>query len=361
MRAAPAALAAVLITVSCTSGAQQDSGPSGALSAPPAYVDPGAAGQRGGRPGCGSADWPTYHGEQPAHRSRQRDGARCIGIAPGAGRCTWTARCTRRRSIVNGAKIVATENNTRVPACSATRSSGSGTSARPCRARACRAATSTRSASPARPPSTAVKSTVFVVAELANPIRHMAFGLDPLTGAQRWSRNVDVPTRSRASTRPPCSSAARCSWSGRRVYVPYGGLAGDCSAYRGSVVGVDLGVPTRALWHFTVPTAREAGIWTPPGPVENPGGGLLVSVGNGASGAEVPNGPTTTATRSSRSHRRRSLDSFSPTTWRDRQRRRPRPRIAGPGHRRELGLHRRQVGSRRTCCDAVRSAASAGR
>jgi hypothetical protein len=102
--------------------------------------------------------------------------------------------------------------------------------------------------------------------------------------------------------------------SGRRVYIPYGGLAGDCSSYKGTVIGVNLDHPTSAaLWRFTVPTTREAGIWTPPGPSENPGGGLLVSVGNGETGN---NGPYDYSDSVLKIAFQKITDSFSPTAWR---------------------------------------------
>lgn len=127
--------------------------------------------------------------------------------------------------------------------------------------------------------------TLVVVGEFANPFRHVAVGLDPVSGAQRWFRRVDVPSTV-GITPQAMQQRGALLISGRRVYVPYGGLAGDCSSYRGSVVGLDLDHPTTtSLWHFTVPTPREGGIWAPPGPVENPGGGILVSVGNGAIGS----------------------------------------------------------------------------
>jgi hypothetical protein len=156
-------------------------------------------------------------------------------------------------------------------------------------------------------------STLVVVAELANPIRHVAVGLNPSTGAQRWFRNVDVPSSVGGITPTAMQQRGALIVSGRRAYIPYGGLAGDCSSYRGSVVGVDLNHPmTAALWHFTVPTTREAGIWTPPGPVENPGGGLLVAVGNGASG---PGNPYDFSDSILKIALQRIQDSFSPSSW----------------------------------------------
>ena len=66
---------------------------------------------------------------------------------------------------------------------------------------------------------------------------------------------------------------------------------------------------------YTVPTSREAGIWTPPGLTADPSGHLLAAVGNGASGvgkgsydhsdSVLAFTPTLTL-----------ADSFSPSTWR---------------------------------------------
>jgi hypothetical protein len=218
--------------------------------------------------------------------------------------------------VVNGNKIVATENNTvyRIYSNRVVWKKHLGTpvprSSLPCGNINPLGITAT-------PAFDKAKSTVIVVAELANPIRHVAFGLDPTTGAQRWSRNVDVPTSVTGIEPKAMQQRGALIVSGRRVYIPYGGLAGDCSAYRGSVVGVNLDSPTGSLSHFTVPTAREGGIWTPPGPAENPGGGLLVSVGNGASGADDPTGPYDYSDSVLKLAGDRIQDSFSPSTWRE--------------------------------------------
>lgn len=157
-------------------------------------------------------------------------------------------------------------------------------------------------------------NTVVVVSLLNSPIRHVATGLDPNTGAVKWSRNVDVP-----SSIPGISPAAMQQRGGllvsaRRVYIPYGGLAGDCSSYRGSVIGVDLDHPTTAaLWTYTVPTSREGGIWSTPGAVENPGGGILVAVGNGATAGTGTYDYTDSVLKLAGE---KITDSFSPSTWR---------------------------------------------
>jgi hypothetical protein len=95
------------------------------------------------------------------------------------------------------------------------------------------------------------------------------------------------------------------------VWVPFGGLDGDCGDYKGRVVGVPL-VGAHTPTAFTVPTAREGGIWAPPGPSVDAGGHLLVSVGNGASG----NGDAYDHSDSVLQLEGVNLvDSFSPTTW----------------------------------------------
>jgi outer membrane protein assembly factor BamB len=170
---------------------------------------------------------------------------------------------------------------------------------------------------PAYDPAT---DTVVVVAEVANPIRHIAFGLNPATGAVRWQRNVDVPGETGIDPVAMQNRAALLVADGK-VYVPNGGLAGDCSAYRGSVVGLDLSAPeTAPLTHFTVPTTREGAIWRGgSGPVAQPGGDVLVGIGNGASGDDDPNGPYDFSDSVLKIDPRsmQMLDSYSPAVWRE--------------------------------------------
>jgi len=157
-------------------------------------------------------------------------------------------------------------------------------------------------------------NTIIVVSLLNSPIRHVATGIDPASGAVKWSRTVDVPGVVTGISPAAMQQRGGLVVSGRRVYVPYGGLAGDCSSYRGSVVGLDLDHPTSAgLWNFTVPTSREGGIWNTPGPVENPGGGLLIAVGNGATAGTGSYDHTDSVLKIAN---QQIQDSFSPSTWR---------------------------------------------
>ena len=100
--------------------------------------------------------------------------------------------------------------------------------------------------------------------------------------------------------------------TGGRVWVPFGGLDGDCGDYKGRLVGVRLDGQGSPL-SYTVPTRREAGIWTPPGPAVDRAGDMVVAVGNGAAGPGDAYDHSDSVLRIS--PRGTLLDSFSPTTW----------------------------------------------
>jgi outer membrane protein assembly factor BamB len=65
-----------------------------------------------------------------------------------------------------------------------------------------------------------------------------------------------------------------------RVYIPLGGLYGDCGNYHGYVVAVPLGGgPALA---YKTPVATEAGIWSPAGVAVAGSGAVYVVTGNGS-------------------------------------------------------------------------------
>jgi hypothetical protein len=120
------------------------------------------------------------------------------------------------------------------------------------------------------------KGRIYVAAEFASPARHRLFSLRFRDGHVMWKHNLDLP----GVETDAMQERGALTYAGGRVWVPFGGLAGDCGSYKGRVVGVRLNGAGRAI-AYTVPTQREAGIWTPPGPVWG-GRYLYVSVGNGA-------------------------------------------------------------------------------
>jgi outer membrane protein assembly factor BamB len=118
--------------------------------------------------------------------------------------------------------------------------------------------------------------TIFVVGFLRSGPHHELFALG-LDGAVRWHRSIDPPALApRVEQQRGALSVAN-----GRVYVPFGGLYGDCGSYKGAVVSVAAD-GTGARTSYVVPTTREAGIWNPAGAVLD-GSDLLVSTGNSAS------------------------------------------------------------------------------
>ena len=112
-----------------------------------------------------------------------------------------------------------------------------------------------------------------------SPPTHQLYALYVGTGSVRFHRSLDLPGVDSAAMQERGAILV----DARRVFVPFGGLAGDCGQYKGRVVGYSeygTGNPIS----YTVPTTREAGIWTPPGPVGDYYGHIYVAVGNGEAG-----------------------------------------------------------------------------
>ena len=121
-----------------------------------------------------------------------------------------------------------------------------------------------------------VDGLVYAVAETTG-YAHTLFGLSVADGVISIIRPIPAPDGhpENDQQRPALTIAHG------RVYVAFGGLAGDCGPYRGSVVGIPVsgGGP---ITSYVVPTAREGAIWGPGGPVLDTGDTMLVAVGNGA-------------------------------------------------------------------------------
>jgi polyvinyl alcohol dehydrogenase (cytochrome) len=146
---------------------------------------------------------------------------------------------------------------------------------------------------------------VLAVAETAGG-HHTLAGVSLATGTIAFHRTLD-----------PLSGTAIASQqrgailvANGRVYVAYGGLAGDCASYIGQVVSVASdGSGTPIGW--AVPTTREGGIWASPGPVEDADGTILVAAGNGASDTTYDGSDSVTRLSPTLSR----LDYFAPSTW----------------------------------------------
>ena len=147
---------------------------------------------------------------------------------------------------------------------------------------------------------------VFALAETAGA-HHTLFGLDAATGAVKVTRTAEPPKGEPVAHQ---QRSALTLYNGR-VYVAYGGLYGDCGHYIGSVVSIPTigGAPARS---YSVPTMREAGIWSPAGGIVH-NGRLLFTVGNGESTSGFDGSDSVIALDPDL----RLIDTFAPGTWAD--------------------------------------------
>jgi outer membrane protein assembly factor BamB len=258
-----------LVLAGC--GGSQAAAPSAPTTSATAAATAPATAKTTARP---SASWSTYGG------SLRRTGAAAAGPALGRAKRLWSAptgAAVYAQPLVSGGRVIVASENDDVLALSA--SSGRrewgthlGTpvdgSSLPC-------GNIDPSGITATPAIDRGAQLVYTLAFLAGP-RHVLFGLDLHSGAIKSQRSADPPGADPSVQQ----ERAALALANGRVYVAYGGLLGDCGAYHGWVLGVP---PTGAIAAYKVPTAREAGIWAPPGPSVDAAGNVFVATGNGAS------------------------------------------------------------------------------
>ncbi|HLQ03927.1 MAG TPA: PQQ-binding-like beta-propeller repeat protein, partial [Nitrososphaerales archaeon] len=147
---------------------------------------------------------------------------------------------------------------------------------------------------------------VYVVGFLRTDHQHWLYALDLKTGGLRFSRVVDPPGGD------PLVEQQRgaLSLSNGVLYVPYGGLWGDCGEYHGWVVGTPANITSR-LFAYQVPTGRGGGIWAPSGAAVDAGGDLLVSTGNSFASSVFDYGDGVIRLSPSL----QLLDWFAPSNW----------------------------------------------
>jgi outer membrane protein assembly factor BamB len=151
---------------------------------------------------------------------------------------------------------------------------------------------------------------VFAVAETLQPgaaVAHQLVGLDASTGQIKVRRGIDPP----GADPSVHQQRGALALLGDLVYVPFGGLDGDCGDYHGRVIASRTD-GTGPLLTFTVPTAREGGIWATPGPVIDASGNLYVAVGNGAATGGAWDHTDSVLRLSSQLQLE---DSFAPDSW----------------------------------------------
>ncbi len=149
---------------------------------------------------------------------------------------------------------------------------------------------------------------VYLVAEHGGDVGHELVALDLHTGKVRWRTSVDLPGVTAAAMQQRGALAI----TGGRVWAPFGAQSGDCSDYKGRVVGVRLDGSGAAVV-FDPSTRRQGGIWNAAGPTVEPDGDLLVVSANGSSFPGDAYDHTNSVDKLSPSGK--LVDSFAPSNW----------------------------------------------
>lgn len=241
-------------------------------------------------PASASTTWPTYH----ATPDRLGADTSELSLSPStqAWRATLDGAVYGQPVVANGLIYVATENNT-VYALSAHDGSvvwehNVGTPLH-----GVGAAAGCGDIDPLGITSTPVidplSGTLYVVAEIASGsgqgavVHHQLIGLNPSTGAVGVSTSAEPPI---GSALPAGQSTVWLQQRGAlavangRVYVTYGGLAGDCGIYHGWVVGVDENAARPSVSYDVTPNGQGGAIWGPSGAAIDGGGNIYVATGN---------------------------------------------------------------------------------
>jgi hypothetical protein len=148
-----------------------------------------------------------------------------------------------------------------------------------------------------------------------NHPRHEIFAVSLADGSVEPGWPVDVATALGGNFDPMVhNQRGALALFGGRVFVPYGGLAGDCGDYHGRVVGFSTAEPGKAVAFAT--RARAGGVWAQGG-VTGDGKSLFAATGNtawikvwGDGEAVLRFGPDLARPVSER-------DYFAPADWKD--------------------------------------------
>ena len=293
-----AGLLCAALLASCTSGSK-----AAEPSFPPAASSPAPA--SAGSTADPAADWPTYH----------HDNGRS-GLGPAQPAATkliaaWRAKLDGavygQPLVVGGRVLAATENDT-VYALDA--GNGAVVWSRHVGTPVPRADLPCGNIDPLGITSTmaydADSRLVFALAESTGGA-HTLYGIDVATGQVRVRRAAEPPKGDRIAHQ----QRSALTVANGQVYIAYGGLAGDCAQYIGSVVSVPVS-GSGAGHSYAIPTTREGGIWAPGGGVVL-GDRLYYAVGNGESTSGFDGSDTVIALDPAL----RRTDFFAPSTWAD--------------------------------------------
>jgi hypothetical protein len=116
--------------------------------------------------------------------------------------------------------------------------------------------------------------------------QHRLYAINLATQALAWSVPIDAP----GSNPQVEQERGALLLANGRIYVPFGGLYGDCGSYHGFVVSVSAADGTGLVSWKSAPNSVGAGIWAPSGPVADGAGNIYATTGNGFSGGSFDYG-----------------------------------------------------------------------
>ena len=220
-----------------------------------------------------AADWPTYHGDnaRTGVASSPRLSTLHRAWAKGLDGAVYASPL-----IVGGRVYVATENDSVYAFTTAGRQLWRRHVGTPVRGSSLPCGNIDPSGITGTPAIDVARHELFAVAFVSGH-RHQLVGIDTRSGRLRMRKSAD-PGGFDATVEQERGALLVAHG---RVYVPYGGLFGDCGDYHGWVVSrTESGGVLRAYRN----PAPQAGIWAPGGIALDSGGNLLVATGNGAGG-----------------------------------------------------------------------------
>jgi hypothetical protein len=162
----------------------------------------------------------------------------------------------------------------------------------------------------------AASKTMFFDAANPGPVRKIhAFSLDDGSERPGWPVDVVASVRSGNIAFDPTIQSQRAAPTlvNGTLYVPYGGIIGDCGNYHGWVAGVPIAAPTQVKAYATV--ATKSGIWGPGG-IASDGTNLFVTTGNAPSGAAFGHQESILRLQAGPAFSTTATDYFTPTNWR---------------------------------------------
>ncbi len=150
--------------------------------------------------------------------------------------------------------------------------------------------------------------------------RHLAFAISVDDGRVRPGWPVDIEAALAAAPTPFTSylenQRGALALVDGVLYIPFGGLAGDCSNYHGFIVGIDVAKPTNVLSWAT--PAAQGGAWAVAG-VSSDGQRMYMTTGNtdthGADASAWVGGESVIRFSRGPSFSGKATDYFAPSDW----------------------------------------------